>query len=549
MNEPVDATTSIPRNLTPASRPTGPAGNGAELQRGSRAGRSATVAVLIVSLLAAGLMRHVGTRFQENHSPGSRRTTTSNQSLAGLDTYALALLLGGLRGPLVMILWANSESQKSERDLQGLDTQIDWIRRLQPEFDSVHLFQIWNKAYNISVQMVGLANKYTVILDALDYGQNVDAERPDNLNILREIGRIYADKLGNSYPERSYYRERIRNETRYREQAAPQGGQPGLQRLAHDSLLDPKGKLLEKYLKPSPSAEKIRGNGEYDGSELQFLKKYEPFPFGVSTYALGYNYHKRSQVLMDVLKQKPLQISESVQDSQPALTLKGWAEEEWERGRRLEFKALGIKPPFDRLDQELPTAALSIDTPFKDRDLLPELIHCYEMCVRLADDSTAEYERHLSNPAYATKRALYANHLDTMLGMRGLAAGDADYLRAMRATVDRNKWLNSAARHYRDSIRDNALTAVRYYTSDAVAAAVLPRGVTRATVGTGPPGSVTAVTEEDMLRIINGVWGEVARRGGENTDENWTDRQEYQLYINRALERLKQIDLAARPAS
>ena len=45
---------------------------------------------------------------------------------------------------------------KNERDLEGFDTKLEWIRLLQPEFDPVHLFQIWNKAYNISVQMASM---------------------------------------------------------------------------------------------------------------------------------------------------------------------------------------------------------------------------------------------------------------------------------------------------------------------------------------------------------------------------------------------------------
>jgi hypothetical protein len=183
-----------------------------------------TVVLLVAALVAAGVRRHVATAYQERNSPTGRRTIASNASLAGMDSYALALLLGGLRGPLVMILWANSEAQKADRNLEGVDTQIEWIRRLQPEFDTVHVFQVWNKAYNLSVQMVGLANKYTTILDALDYAHNVDAERPDNLNILREIARVYADKLGAANPEKYYYRDRVRRETRHREQGDAAGG-------------------------------------------------------------------------------------------------------------------------------------------------------------------------------------------------------------------------------------------------------------------------------------------------------------------------------------
>src|SRR5439155_20618812 len=133
-------------------------------------------------------------------------------SLANMNSFALALLLGGLRGPLVMVLWTSSESQKNEKDIEGFDTKVEWIRLLQPEFDTVHIFQVWNKAYNISVQMASLANKYATILDAIDYAQRVEAGRPNNINMVYAIAGIYFDKLGSS-SEKPYYRKRVREET------------------------------------------------------------------------------------------------------------------------------------------------------------------------------------------------------------------------------------------------------------------------------------------------------------------------------------------------
>src|SRR4029077_13715938 len=139
--------------------------------------------------------------------------SSSGRSLSGMNSYALALLLGGLRGPLVMFLWSSSESKKSENNLEDFDSKVEWIRLLQPEFDTVHIFQIWNKAYNISVKMTNLANKYATILDALDYAHNVDAEKPNDINIVSAIGGIYFDKLGGS-AQKVYYPKNGRAETR-----------------------------------------------------------------------------------------------------------------------------------------------------------------------------------------------------------------------------------------------------------------------------------------------------------------------------------------------
>src|SRR5204863_270247 len=136
----------------------------------------------------------------------------AGSSLSAMNSFALALLLGGLRGPLVMFLWTSSESQKTERNLEDFDTKVEWIRMLQPEFDTVHIFQIWNKAYNISVQMASLANKYRTIIDAIDYARSVDQERPNNINILYAIGSVFGDKLGDS-AEKAYYTKRVREES------------------------------------------------------------------------------------------------------------------------------------------------------------------------------------------------------------------------------------------------------------------------------------------------------------------------------------------------
>jgi hypothetical protein len=518
---------------------------GSDLRNRRSAGQVVTVCVLVVALLLSGVTRWMAMHFQDTHSPRSGRSTVSHSSLAGMDTYALALLLGGLRGPLVMVLWAQSEAQKADRDLEGINTQIDWIRRLQPEFDTVHVFQMWNKAYNISVQMVGLSNKYTTILDAADYGWSIDAERPDNINILKELARVYGDKLGSSNPEKHYFRERLRRETKWREPTgnSPQRGDPGFQKLAHDPLLDKNGNILPEYLQPRVQI------GPYDGSKLQFLKQYEPFPYGVSPMALGYNFHKRAQLLMEYGGQKPSQVSESVIDSQPALSLKLWAEEEWERARRMEIKAFGEKLSYERLDLELPTANKPVNGGFKDASVVPEMIYSYNLEVRLIDDSMAEYKRHLANPEFSGKLAMYASHMDQMRGMRGMAIGDRDYLKAMEAPAgspERAALLASSAQGYRDSIRDFGLTCLRYFTSDGLAAAVMPQGVNRTNIGTGPMGSKTAVTEEDVLRMMNGIRAILDAPGSKAVDENYDDRKEYEAYLHRAAERLDQIQQATK---
>src|SRR3954466_7090866 len=160
----------------------------------NRARRVPIVVLLLVALIATGFTRSLAdAKRTAGQSLGSMGASGGGSQLSRMNSFALALLLGGLRGPLVMILWTSSEAQKSERNLEDFDTKVEWIRLLQPEFDSVHIFQVWNKAYNISVQMASLANKYATILDAVDYAQRVEAGRPNNINMIYSIAGIYFD--------------------------------------------------------------------------------------------------------------------------------------------------------------------------------------------------------------------------------------------------------------------------------------------------------------------------------------------------------------------
>jgi hypothetical protein len=133
------------------------------------------------------------------------------------------LLLGGLRGPLVMFLWSSSENQKNERDLEDFDTKVEMIRLLQPEFDSVHIYQAWNKGYNVSAQIASLPNKYAVILDAVRYLEKVDQSRPNNLNILLALNGCTSTSSGTAVQDSVYYRRQVRADTKWREAGSAAG--------------------------------------------------------------------------------------------------------------------------------------------------------------------------------------------------------------------------------------------------------------------------------------------------------------------------------------
>ncbi len=468
----------------------------------SRATRTPLVILLIVSLIGTGATRYwADTRRGETVHVGE---TSSATPLSRMDSFALALLLGGLRGPLVMILWTSSESQKQEKDLEDFDTKVEWIRLLQPEFDTVHIFQIWNKAYNISVLKASLANKYLTILDALDYAAKVDQERPDDINIVYAIGGVYFDKLDQSQ-EKDYYRQRVRTETLpHPPLQTLKRDDPAWRRLELDPVLDNNGYLLPSTLKPTntlltdPNDPALR----YDGSELQFLVPYQPFPDGVPPVALGYNYQRRAAMLQTLGHQRHAQLSDSVIDSRPPLTLKFWSEEELERGRRLELEGLAKPVPTERLDLEQPAAGTPVDVAL-DPSQRPKLEHArsvYDLSYRLATDSFAQFEQHLIQ--YKRDIQTDRSHMDTLRANIDLAAGDRDYLAAMLADPSARPPLLARARaEYRRSLVAEQLMLFHYYISDNMAKATFPPGYDRNNIDSLNPALYSGIVDKILQRL------------------------------------------------
>lgn len=501
-------------------------------------GRFGIVVVLVVALLASAAARQLGER--QRHATqimGQSSASSTGSSLSGMNSFALALLLGGLRGPLVMILWSNSETQKMEKNLEGLDTQIEWIRLLQPEFDTVHIFQIWNKAYNVSVQMASLANKYLTILDALEYAHNIDHDRPDNINTMVAIGQVYGDKLGQS-TEKTYYREQVRKQTLpHAMKQKLSRNDPGWRRLELDPMLDDKGNILPSLV--APRGQKLSDNEDtYDGSELQYLARYAPFHDGIDPSALGYNYFKRAQALQTLSKQKHAQLSDSVIDSRPALSLKQWSEAEAEASRRMEFAAMGLVAPKEIADLELPTASLvKLDTVAKNPAELQHAIANYRLTAKLCKDAVAEYERHIRK--YRDSLSTYQSHIDAIKPMGELATADADYLQATISTGEqRDQLIKSARANYEAAMDGFTIVVLKYY--------VDPELVTKARLFNYDPRQIeftTPAQRAEMLQRIQSVLTQVQGR----RDDNLEDRQEYERFISRSKARLN--NLPAAPSS
>src|SRR5438270_1669609 len=66
---------------------------------------------------------------------------------------AIQLMLTGSRGFAVCALWLGAIEKQREQEWSELDIAVDSITKLQPHFTAPWLFQSWNLAYNVSVEM------------------------------------------------------------------------------------------------------------------------------------------------------------------------------------------------------------------------------------------------------------------------------------------------------------------------------------------------------------------------------------------------------------
>lgn len=500
------------------------------------------VAALVVSIVGAGVARSLVIGQRDRLEAARGNPVAAQADLSKVNSFALGLLLGGLRGPLVMALWTSSENQKTEKNLDDFDTKVELIRLLQPEFDTVHLFQIWNKAYNISVQMANLPNKYTTILDALQYAFSVDAERPNNINILAAIGGLYFDKFGGA-AEKGYFSSRLQSETlaprdRVRvifdaaERTAvvrearlagatpfelsafeadeegkrlyvsvpesvgdamqakgtipgvtyePRPVQPGERRDAsgrptqHRVLLDADHMLLPGFVTPLPG-QPAQADDTGNGSGLPHLLEFVPFPYGVSPYALAFDYYKRCGWLQDVRGINHAQLSDRVIASRGSMSLEKWCEEEWYTAVRAEIDLAGRPQPGEESQLNTVTPDLVLDAGLPSGPLFDQAIWRFNNASRLAARAAAEYQLHLKG--YPDDELTYRSHIRDLSARSALTAGDALYLQAMRTTGDaRRDFARRATEQYLRAANLYSRYLFRYFMDDEEGKRVLPQDV------------------------------------------------------------------------
>jgi hypothetical protein len=321
---------------------------------------------------------------------------------------------------------------------------------------------------------------------------------------------------------------------------------PGWRRMQLDPLVDSSFNVLKEYTNPKPGMQRpanLPAKDEWDdGSALQYLQQYAPYPDGVSTFAIAYNYYKRAEVLQNVEQQRHDQWSDLVIDSRPALTLKNWGEEELEQGHRREVQAFDLTNPDD--PDELGMA--STDIALSQKPKIPQDVQLaiadFDHARRVLTDCLVEYDRHILH--FPDRELQYQSYMQEVRAEIQLADADYEYLYAMVCPADqRDNLLAKAMTEYRECRHQSYINLLRYYIDPRLVAQVLPAGFSTDRTG-----------EHKLVEDLNLEQASIALSKADqmlNTTKQRhpvdADRIEFDRFIHRATVREKAIGAAGAP--
>ena len=107
---------------------------------------------------------------------------SETQQEVELSGSAIRLMLTGSRGVVTCILWVSANQKQVRNEWSELELLVNQITKIQPHFVTPWLFQSWNLAYNVSVEMDRLNDLYFYIgrgIKLLARGEAINRYNPD----------------------------------------------------------------------------------------------------------------------------------------------------------------------------------------------------------------------------------------------------------------------------------------------------------------------------------------------------------------------------------
>ena len=119
---------------------------------------------------------------------------------------AMNLVLLGMRGVAVNLLWIDLDNQKNMKRWSEMQAVTESIVRLQPHFDKIWEFNGWNLAYNTSAELDAVPDRYFWVKAGGKFiKRGVDRNRKST-HLQYHLGNIYQKKIGIA-DESKYYRK------------------------------------------------------------------------------------------------------------------------------------------------------------------------------------------------------------------------------------------------------------------------------------------------------------------------------------------------------
>lgn len=115
---------------------------------------------------------------------------------ADISGSAARLALTGSRGVAVTALWLSAIEKQKRNDFHEFEDRVRMVTKLQPNFITPWIFQSWNIAYNVSVEMHGSGDMYYYIvrgIQLLAEGERRNKRSPD---MRYQIAFYYQNKFG-----------------------------------------------------------------------------------------------------------------------------------------------------------------------------------------------------------------------------------------------------------------------------------------------------------------------------------------------------------------
>lgn len=111
---------------------------------------------------------------------------------------AINLVLLGLRGVAVNMLWIEHDLQRDMKRWAEMQATTESIVRLQPHYEKVWDMHGWNLAYNTSMEWESVADRYYWVKQGAKLLQRGVARNKKSTELYYRTGIVYQQKIGNA---------------------------------------------------------------------------------------------------------------------------------------------------------------------------------------------------------------------------------------------------------------------------------------------------------------------------------------------------------------